>query len=715
MGGAYRRSSEITRKGMSVSRAARIGVDVGGTFTDIVLALPDGRIHVNKTTTTPVDPGEGVAAGVAAVLEEARLDPREVAEVVHGTTVASNTILQKVGARTGLLTTHGFRDVLEIGRIRTPGMFNLAWSKLEPLVPRRWRLEALERVAADGRVVTPLDEASVRQAAAAFLAERVEVVAVCFINSYANDAHERRAAAILREGAPSFLVTASCEVLPEIKEYERTSTAVVNAYLLPAMRGYLSKLAERLAAIGVTAPVQVMASNGGMIGIDKARDRPVFAVGSGPAGGVAGAARLGPVIGASDLIVFDMGGTTAKAAIVEGGEPQMVTEYEFRDGISMPSRFVKGAGYMLKVPAIDIAEVGSGGGSIARIDAGGLLVVGPESAGGDPGPACYGRGTEQPTVTDANMVLGFLNPRSLAGGSLPVDAVLSQRAVETHVARPLKLSVEDAAHGIRQVANVNMARAIRAVTVERGKDPRDLALMAFGGGGPLHAVDVARLLGIRRVLISPVSGVFSAAGMLAAEAVHEFIRPLLAPLVTVPESTVREAQGGMALDGRAALAGEGYGESAVQLRYAADVRYIGQSSQLTVQMPPGPYDAAALHAAFERLYRETFGYVAEGEQVELVNLRLSAIGTATSRLNFGGLQLHARAVAGETGVRLVSFARGEPLVTARLLPRAVVEQGAVAGPAIIESYDTTIVVPPGCTARGAGAGCIAIEMEETDA
>jgi N-methylhydantoinase A len=342
-------------------------------------------------------------------------------------------------------------------------------------------------------------------------------------------------------------------------------------------------------------------------------------------------------------------------------------------------------------------------------------VVGPESAGGDPGPACYGRGTSEPTVTDANMVLGFLNPHSLAGGSLAVDAALSQRAVETHVARPLKLTVEDAAHGIRQVANVSMARAIRAVTVERGKDPRDLALMAFGGGGPLHAVDVARLLGIKRVLISPVSGVFSAAGMLAAEAVHEFIRPLLAPLAAVKQATVRDAQESMAADGRAALAVEGYGEGAVQLRYAADVRYLGQSSQLTVPMPQGPYDEAALHAAFERLYRETFGYIAEGEPVELVNLRLSAIGTAASRLNFGGLRLDARALAGESGERLVSFARGEPRVKARLLPRAAVEQGPVAGPAIVESYDTTIVVPPGCTARAAGAGCIVIEMEDTDA
>jgi N-methylhydantoinase A len=697
-----------------VTNYPRIGVDVGGTFTDVVLALPDGRIYVNKTTTTPADPGEGTAVGVAAVLAEAQLDPSMVAEVVHGTTVASNTILQKTGARTGLLTTRGFRDVLEIGRIRTPGMFDLTWRKPEPLVPRRWRLEAVERIDAEGRIVTKLDETSVRRAAEIFVAEGVTAVAICFINSYANSEHELRAAALLREAAPSLLITASCEVLPEIKEYERTSTAVVNAYLLPAMRGYLSNLTERLLAIGVKAPVQVMASNGGLIGVGSARDRPVFAVGSGPAGGVAGAARLGPVIHSPDLIVFDMGGTTAKAAIVEGGEPQTVTEYEFRDGISTPSRFVKGAGYMLKVPAIDIAEVGSGGGSLASIDAGGLLVVGPESAGGDPGPACYGRGTQQPTVTDANMVLGFLNPCALAGGSLPVDAALSIRAVEKYIAIPLGLSIEDAAHGIRQVANVNMARAIRAVTVERGKDPRDLALMAFGGGGPLHAIDVARLLGIRRVLVSPVSGVFSAAGMLAAEAAHEFIRPLMAPLLTVPHAEVLEALEGMANEGRIALAREGYVEGAVQLRYAADLRYIGQSSQLTVAMPPGRYDSATLHMAFERLYRETFGYNSTGEPVELVNLRLSAIGTATNRLDFGNLCLDSQALAGESGERMVTFARGGARVVTRLLPRADVEREPVVGPAIIESYDTTIVVPPGCIARATGAGCITIEMGDND-
>jgi N-methylhydantoinase A len=693
---------------------SRIGVDVGGTFTDVVLALADGRIYVNKTTTTANDPGEAVAAGIASVLQDASLDPKHVTEVVHGTTVASNTILQKVGARTGLLTTRGFRDVLEIGRIRTPGMFDLAWRKPEPLVPRRWRLEAIERIGADAGIVTPLDESSVRDAARKFLSEGIQAAAVCFINSYANDVHERRAAAILRECAPSLLVTASCEVLPEIKEYERTSTAVVNAYLLPAMRGYLSRLAERLSELGVTAPIQVMASNGGMVGIETARDRPVFAVGSGPAGGVAGASRLGPAIGSSDLIVFDMGGTTAKAAIVEAGEPQIVTEYEFRDGISTPSRFTKGGGYMLKVPAIDIAEVGSGGGSIARIDAGGLLLVGPESAGGDPGPACYGRGTKQPTVTDANMVLGFLNPHFLAGGSLAVDAELARRAIEEHVASPLGLSVEDAAHGIRQVANVNMARAIRAVTIERGKDPRDLALMAFGGGGPVHAVDVAQLLGIHQVLISPMSGVFSAAGMLAAESMHEFVRPLLKPVFSVSAHQVRDVQESMAEEGRAALAGEGYDPDAVEFRYAADVRYAGQSSQLTVPMPNDAHDVDGLRHSFEKLYFETFGYVAKGEPIELVNLRVSALGTASSRLAFSGLRLDARALAGGSGERLVSFSRGSLRTMTRLVPRAAIDDGPIAGPAIIESYDTTVVVPPNCSARAAGSGCIAIDMGGND-
>ena len=368
---------------------------------------------------------------------------------------------------------------------------------------------------------------------------------------------------------------------------------------------------------------------------------------------------------------------------------------------------------MLKVPAIDIAEVGSGGGSIARIDAGGLLIVGPQSAGGDPGPACYGRGNAEPTVTDANMVLGYLNPAALAGGSLRVDAALSRTAIATRIAGPLKLTVEEAAHGIRQIANVNMARAIRAVTVERGKDPRDLALMAFGGGGPLHAVDGARLLGIRRVLISPVAGVFSAAGMLAAEAVHEFVHPLLMPLAQVTAAQLEAARQGLAQGGHAALAHEGYGAETVELRFAADLRYAGQSSQLTV--PLTDFAVHALHAGFERLYGETFGYISAGEAVELVNLRLSAIGRADGRIDFPSLSLDARALAGAVGERLVSFGRGDAPVPTRLLPRAALANGPVQGPAILERYDTTIIVPPGCTARAAGSGTAVIDMEAAHA
>lgn len=687
----------------------RIGADVGGTFTDLVLARPDGRLFVAKVTTTPDDPGRGITAGLSALLAEAGVDPASVAEIVHGTTVASNTILQKTGARTGLLTTRGFRDVLEIGRIRTPVMFDLSWRKPEPLVPRRWRLEVPERIAADGSVVTPLDEAAVRAAARFFCREGVEAVAICFIHAYANPTHERRAAALLREEAPELLVTASCEVLPEIGEYERTSTAAVNAYVLPAMRGYLSRLTDRLAGIGLRAPIRVMASNAGLIGLASARERPVFAVGSGPAGGVAGAAELCRTIGVEDLVAFDMGGTTAKASVIERGMPALVSEYEFRDGISSPSRFIKGAGYMLKVPAVDIAEVGSGGGSIARVDSGGLLLVGPESAGGDPGPACYGRGTVEPTLTDANMVLGHLNPRALAGGTLPVDPDLARRAV-ARLASRLGLSLEATAFGIRRLANASMARAIRAVTVERGKDPRDLALLAFGGGGPLHAVDVARLLGIRRVLVPPAAGVFSAVGMLAAEAAHEAVEPILSPLEAAGP-LIAAARRRLEQVGRAALAEEGFEGRAVELRFTAELRYLGQSATLAVPIGDGSWDLAALRCAFDRAYRATFGYAIEEDVVELVNLRLSAIGRGTGRLTFAQLRLDPRALAGERGERPVLFDPESGFVPTRILPRAAILDGPVAGPAILESYDTTIVLPPGSVACAAPGGCVAIETE----
>jgi len=423
-----------------MQHSGRVAIDIGGTFTDIVVMTGDGTLHESKVSTTPDDPSRAVVTGLAVLLDELGIAAAHIEEVLHGTTVGSNTILQRSGARTGLLTTRGFRDVLEIGRIRMPDMFDLTWEKPKPLVRRRHRFEVVERIAADGSVIEPLNEASVSAAAERLAAEGIEAVAICFINSYRNPAHEQRAEAIVRERFPQLLATASYAVLPERKEYERTSTTVVNAYLLGAMRGYLRNLETGLRSIGVAAPIRIITSNGGMLAAQTASEKPVFVVASGPAGGVVGATRLGAARGETDLIVFDMGGTTAKAVIVEDGRPSMTSEYEFRDGLSTSSRFIKAGGYMLKVPAIDIAEVGAGGGSLADIDKGGLLKVGPQSAGAVPGPACYGLGNERPTVTDANVVLGLINPRSLAGGRLVIDRRLSERAIIEYVAKPLGLS-----------------------------------------------------------------------------------------------------------------------------------------------------------------------------------------------------------------------------------------------------------------------------------
>lgn len=696
------------------SKGARVGCDIGGTFTDIVLAMPDGRLFVNKTSTTPDSLGRAIVQGLQSLIAQAGIRPEDITEIVHGTTTASNTILQKVGANTGVLTTEGFRDVLEIGRIRTPTMFDLAWQKPQPLATRRWRRGIRERIAADGSVVTALDVNQLVEETGELVAEGVTAIAICFINSYINPAHELQAKAQLQKRFPDVLFSASCEVLPEIKEYERTSTTVVNAYILPAMRSYLARLREDLQAMGIQASLQVMASNGGMMGIAAASDKPVFAVASGPAGGVAGAARIGALGGNDDMIVFDMGGTTAKAAIVVNGQPSLTNEYEFRDGISAPSRFVKGGGYVLKVPAIDIAEVGAGGGSIAWIDAGGLLCVGPESAGAAPGPACYGKGNERPTVTDANMALGYLNPQALAGGSLPVNPALSAQAIDRHVGAPLQMDTLAAAHGIRHLANVNMARAIRAVTVERGLDPRDMSMIAFGGGGPLHAVAVARILGIRRVLAPIMAGVFCSAGMLSADAEHNFVKAVLRPLDACVHEDLARILGALEDQGYTVLAGEGYSGQAARVSYFADVRYLGQSSELTVPLSSAAIDAGVLDQLahdFRALYQQTFGYSSD-EPLELVNLRISAHGISPHRLDFGQCRVDTSALQGTEGERLVSFAPGETPRSTRVMPRVGVGAERLAGPLIIESYDTTIVVPPGCFAHADAIGNIIIDIEE---
>jgi N-methylhydantoinase A len=693
------------------SPGVRIAVDIGGTFTDIVLARDDGRLHQSKVSTTPADPAHAVVEGVRDLLARLQIAPGDVLEVLHGTTVGSNTILQKRGSPMALLTTRGFRDVLEIGRIRMPVMFDLSWAKPAPLVPRRHRYEVAERIGADGAVVAPLDESEVSAAAERMLEAGIEAVAICFINSYKNAEHEARAEDIVRRAAPGLAVCSSHTILPEMKEYERTSTTVVNAYLLRTMRSYLGRLEAALKDIGITGPLLVMTSNGGMLPAAAAAEKPVFVVASGPAGGVIGAARLGEACGLRDLIVFDMGGTTAKAVLIEGGSPTMTSEYEFREGMSTSSRFIKAGGYMLKVPAIDIAEVGAGGGSLAAIDKGGLLRVGPESAGADPGPVCYDRGNTRPTVTDANVALGYLNPSALAGGQLAIRQELIAPTLDEHVAQPLGIGVVEAAHGIRSVANALMARAIRAVTVERGRDPRDLALVAIGGNGGGHAVDIARQLGISHVLVPALSGVFSAVGMLAADVEHTLVTTMLAPLGQLQPATLEAAMAHLRQAGEERLAADGYAPARRQFVWSAELRYEGQASELPVAFEdPRP---ELLARDFTAAYRALYGYDDDSD-IELVRLRLVARGLRDKRLDFADVRFEELPSAMHQESRAVAAQRGHPPVTMPVVARAVLGETPRPGPFIVEEFDATIVVPAGARARRDAAGTVHIEVGASD-
>jgi N-methylhydantoinase A len=686
----------------------RVAVDIGGTFTDIVVMSGDGTLHESKVSTTPDDPSRAVVAGLSALLAELGVVPVAVVEILHGTTVGSNTLVQRSGARTGLITTRGFRDVLEIGRIRMPDMFDLTWDKPKPLVPRRHRLEVVERIAADGSIVEPLDEASVLAAGEQLVAAGIEAAAVCLINSYRNPVHERRVEALLRERFPSLLITASYQVLPERKEYERTSTTVVNAYLLAAMRSYLRNLDTGLRKTGIVAPIRVMTSNGGMLAAQTASDKPVFVVASGPAGGVIGGARLGMARGDPNLIVFDMGGTTAKAVIIEDGRPSMTSEYEFRDGLSTSSRFIKAGGYMLKVPAIDIAEVGAGGGSLAGIDKGGLLKVGPESAGAVPGPACYGLGNDRPTVTDANVVLGLINPHALAGGRLAIDRAFSERAILTHVAKPLGLSLEEAAHGIRAVANAAMSRAIRAVTVERGRDPRDLTLVATGGNGGIHALDLARELGIGRVVVPPLAGVFSAVGMLASDLEHVALNTVMCPIEALTERELRRIKDRLADEVVRQLASDGFTGAQVALAWEADLRHEGQATELTIHYDGDDLDE--LIARFTAEYMKTYGYKDESP-IELVKLRVVGRGLRERRLNFRQLVFRSRAGAPAARSRPVHFARGSRPIDTEVVTRLVIPATPRGGPLVIEEFDATTVVSPDARVHRDPMGNIVLDLE----
>ncbi len=612
--------------------SARCGVDVGGTFTDVILHGADGSVRVHKLLSTPPSYDEAVVDAVSGLA--AAEGAERVAEVVHGTTVATNAVLQRLGAETALLTTAGFRDVLELRRLRVPHMYDLFWRKPPPLVARRLRFEVPERLAADGTVVVPLDEDAVRAIAARLRVLGVDSVAVCFLHSYLYPGHERRTGAILAEELPGATVSLSSEILREQREYERSATTVVNAYVRPLMASYIDRIRTGLDRVGLdSAPLAIMQSSGGVMTSEDAKVRPVFALESGPAAGVVAALGMVQRLGVANAIAFDMGGTTAKASLIEAGAIARGREYEAGGSISAGSRLIRGAGELLRIPTIDIAEVGAGGGSIAWLDAAGGLQVGPRSAGAAPGPACYGRGGVEPTVTDANVVLGLMPAGQVADGQITIRRELAEAAIE-RVAAPLGLGLHEAADGIHRIANARMTRALRSVSSEKGRDPRDFALIAYGGSGPVHASGLADDLGVRTILVPPVAGLFSAVGLLFARPEFHEVRPCHLDVDTVDPAVVAALLDELESALRTAFAGR---EAPTWAR-SADLRYGGQSWEIEVELPPGPVDRALLAAVRERFEDEhevLYGVRGQpGSPVQVRAVRLAALGESSATPSF---------------------------------------------------------------------------------
>jgi N-methylhydantoinase A len=688
----------------------RAGVDIGGTFTDIVLLDADGTVHTKKISSSVDNYAQAIVDGLAEVFAETGLAGNDIEEIRHGTTVASNAILEHKGARVGLITTRGFRDVLEIRTLRMPRLYDLAWTKPAPLVERYLRQVVDERIDHRGEVERALAPADAERAVDALLGEKVEAIAVCLLNSFANPVHEAMLKEIITRKAPGLPLSVSFEVLPEIKEYERTSTTVINAYVMPIVATYLKALRQGLDAAGIPARLLLMQSNGGLTTDSAATARPMNIIESGPAGGVVGAQALARTKGLDRIITFDMGGTTAKASMVEHGEVARAHEYAVGAGIMVGSRLLTGAGYTLKVPAIDLAEVGAGGGSHVWIDAGGALQAGPESAGALPGPVCYDKGGTVPTITDANVLLGYINPKHLVGGALKLNADKARSVFAATIAGPLGMPVERAAYGAHLIVASNMIRAIKSISTERGRDPRDFALFAFGGNGPLFASGMAASLGIGRVIVPPAAGLFSSFGLLYADVEHHYARTFRRLLRQADLGEIDRAWGTLVTQARAQLAAEGFTGERARFRRSAALHYKGQSYELTVPVPDGPIDArmvVRLEQAFGEEHERTYGHRAGADEpVELVSIQL--VGSGLRDSGIAGVRPEQRHTAAASA-RPAYFGDEHGWLETPVLGRADLASGR-AGPLIVEEYDATCVVPPGAHAELDAAGNIVIRL-----
>ncbi|MCU5774833.1 hydantoinase/oxoprolinase family protein [Erwiniaceae bacterium BAC15a-03b] len=687
----------------------RIGFDIGGTFTDLVL-LNDisGEALRHKTLTTPEDPSEGAYTGLTQLTEMAGLKASDIHTITHGTTLAINALLERRGAKTALVVTRGFRDVLVLGREYRYDIYDLNGAPAQPLIPRSQAYEINERVTASGEIITPLDAAEVVRLAADLRAKGYEAVAVLCMHAYAWPDHENQIEAILTAELPGVSISVSHKVSREIREYDRGVLTAMNAFVQPKARRYMARLENKLRAGGFTCEWLVMGSNGGLMAPQVAADYPTRIIESGPAGGIVATAAFARANHEHQVLAFDMGGTTAKACVVRDGEPSITTDYE----VGRADRLLKGSGLPVKLPVVDMIEIGAGGGSIARVDSLGLLEIGPESASAWPGPACYGRGGEQPTVTDANLVLGLLDPDAFLGGRMQLDVAAARQAIR-RIAHPLGLSIEDAAWGIHEVANSKMSEALRTHSVEKNVSPSQMMMLAFGGAGPSHAWSLAKQLSVKRVCFPNGAGVYSAFGLLTAPPSADFVRSDRCRLLA-----------GIDIARINALFAEGFDEAFTTLAAAnvdpasatqqklAGVRYIGQGSELTVTLPPAflqEGDTAALVDAFEAAHLARFGRILSGQGVEVVNWR-GRVQTTPPKLNTTDKLQQPEADAREKTLQ-VYLGREQGYRPCRVIPRSLLVSGeSVHGPALLQEKECAIYIGPGATAKLDEQGNILMEL-----
>ena len=696
----------------------RLGFDIGGTFTDFVLIdETTGEALLDKCLTTPADPARAVIEGLEGLLAKADLAGADIDIAIHATTLITNALIERKGARTALLTTEGFRDVLEMGTEVRYDIYDLFLEKPEPLVARNWRFEVRERLDKDGKVMIPLDEAGLRDAARQMKAAGIESVAVAFLHAFRNSAHEEQARSGLEAELPDVTISLSSTVAPEIREYERMSTTVANAYTQPLTRHYIDTLERGLTDLGYRRRLFLMISSGGIATAQTATELPIRMIESGPAAGVLAAIYYGRAAGLDSLISFDMGGTTAKIGLVKDHLAAKTNMIE----VGRVKRFKKGSGLPVKVPVIELIEIGAGGGSIAHVDNLGLLKVGPQSAGADPGPACYGQGGEEPTVTDANVLLGYLDPDYFLGGSMKLDVAAARSAVETKLATPLNLSPTEAARGIFEVVNQNMLSAMKVHIAERGEDPRKFYLFAFGGAGPGHAYDLARALQMKGVVVPPGAGATSAMGLVTAAVSFDYARSYVTRLDRVAWSDLHTVFEAMAADGLAVLedAGIDRNSAGVDVIHSMDLRHKGQGHELTIPLPMAVYAEGRVERiaeVFYERYRAKYGHAHSQLPVELITCR-TTVGAPAPSVPQQQLLADARAGASpEKGRRAVYFHEQGGFVDTPVYDRYLLAAGtSFQGPAIIEERECTIVAGPAARVRVDEHGNLYLDLEASTA